>query len=130
MFKNDEKVRKINQNGQKCQFWAFLRPNYGKIRLFKAIKMIKLGVRNDKLSETFILPSNSPLYVTRLTKNSQKSTKIFFFRHFRLKFSIFPAVNEGKINKMCRNSEIFVKSTIFHNYKSLFCSKIMKKYEK
>ena len=62
MFKNDEKVRKMSQNGQKLHFWPFLRPNYGKIRLFKGIKMITLGVQNDKLSETFILPSNRPLY--------------------------------------------------------------------
>ena len=53
-------------------FGPFLHPNYGKIRLFKAIKMIKLGVRNDKLSETFILPSKSVIYSARLTKKSQK----------------------------------------------------------
>ena len=33
------------------------------------------------------------------------------------------------MNEMCRNSEIFVKLTILYNYSSLFCSKIMKKYE-
>ena len=72
LFKNDKKVRKISQNSQKLQFWPFLRPNYGKIRLFKATKMVKLEVRNDILSETFILPSKSPIYGARLTKNSKK----------------------------------------------------------
>ena len=72
MLKNDEKVRKMSQNGQKLHFWSFLRPNYGKIRLFTAIKMIKLRVQNEKLWESFILSNNSPIYGARLTKNSPK----------------------------------------------------------
>ena len=72
MFKNDEKVRKISQNGQKLHYLSFLRPNYGKIRLFTAIKMNKLCLQNKKVWETFILSNNSALYGASLTKNSPK----------------------------------------------------------
>ena len=102
-----KKVRKISQNSKKLQFWPFLRPNYGKIRLFKAIKMMKLCLRNEKLSVTFILPNNSPLYGASLTKNSPKYSKIDknrLFLPFLAKMSHFSAFNQGKINKMCRNS--------------------------
>ena len=67
---------------------------------------------------------------SKMGRNSPKLTKIVYFRHFWLKFRIFPAFNQAKINKMCRNSEIYVESTIFYSYKSLLCSKVRKKYEK
>ena len=95
--------------------------------------MIKLCVTNEKHSETFIFTSNAPLYSDKLRKNGQngqKSTKITIFRHVWLKFGIYFAFNQAKMNKTCIIDQIYDKSIICNGYESIIRSKIIKKCRK
>ena len=74
------------------------------------------------------------LYIARnkgkMAKNGQKSTKITIFRHVWLKFGIYFAFNQAKMNKTCRINQIYVKSIIFNGYESIILSNIIKKCQK
>ena len=70
------------------------------------------------------------LNLCKIDKNEYKLRKIPFFHNLWLKFEPFLYLMKLKWIIICRNGSAFIKSPIFYNYKSLFCSKIMKKYEK
>jgi len=57
-------------------FWPFLTANWEKLRIVSTKKMIEVCATTEKLSETFIFTSNSPLYGAKLIKNGQKLAKI------------------------------------------------------